>query len=149
MRSLLLVALAVIACQPRPDLEAERRAILAADQAWLAAAQTDNVDSILSFWTEDARVIAPGQPPFIGRPAIRQMLVEAAALPGFSVSWHTTDVVVAPSGDIAYSFGTNVFTVPGAAGRVDTLHGQGVVLWRKGQDGRWRSAVDTWNPRSP
>jgi uncharacterized protein (TIGR02246 family) len=149
MRLVLVVPLVVIACVQRPDLEAERAAIMAADRAWLAAAQTGNIDSILGFWTEDARVIAPGQPPYVGRAAIRQMLAESASLPGFSVSWETTDVVVAPSGNVAWSFGTNVFTVPGAEGRVDTLRGQGVVVWRKGDDGRWRSAVDTWNPRSP
>lgn len=149
MRFSLVAGLAILACTPRPDLDAERAAIIAADNAWLAATQTGNIDSVLSFWSEDARVIAPAQPPFVGRAAIRQMLVESAKLPGFSVSWQTTDVVVAPSGDVAYSFGTNVFTVPGEAGRVDTLRGQGVVVWRKDDGGRWRSVVDTWNPQSP
>lgn len=148
-RYLVLLFLAPVGCAPRPDGDAERAAIMAADKAWLAAAQSGNIDSILTFWTDDAHVIAPGQPPYVGRAAIRQMLVQSLQTPGFSVSWNTTDVVIGPSGDLAYSFGTNVFTVPGAAGRIDTLRGQGVVVWRKGGDGRWRSAVDTWNPSSP
>ncbi|MGQ0702529.1 MAG: YybH family protein [Gemmatimonadales bacterium] len=125
-----------MACAPRPNLDADRAAILAADSAWLAAARAGTVDSILSFWTEDARVIGPGQPPVIGRSAIREMLVQSMALPGFSVSWETTEVVVASGGDVAWSFGTNVFTLPGTAGGVDTLRGQGAVVWRKGDDGR-------------
>ena len=83
----------------------------------------------------------------IGRPAIRKMLEDGFAAPDFTVSWHTTDVVVAPSGDVAYSFGTNTFTVPMPTGAVDTLRGQGVVVWRKDASGRWRSAVDTWTPQ--
>jgi uncharacterized protein (TIGR02246 family) len=117
-----------------------------ADSAWLAAARSGNVDSTLSFWTSDARVIAPGQPPYAGHQAIRKMLEEGFATPGFSATWHTTEVVVTAAGDAAYSFGTNAFTVPGASGGIDTLRGQGVVVWRKGADGRWRAAVDTWTP---
>ena len=138
-----------LACPSRPNVDAERTAILVADSAWLTAAHAKNVDSTLSFWTTDARVLGPGQPPSIGHDAIRKMVADGFATPGFSVTWHTTDVVVGPSGDVAYSFATNVFTVPGAAGRIDTLRGQGVVVWRKGSDGRWRAAVDTWTPQAP
>ena len=148
-RSALLVSLVVASCSAPPDLARERAAILAADSAWLAAAHAGNTDSTLTFWTTDARIISPGQPSLIGRDAIRRMLVESAAIPGFSVTWNTTDVVVAPSGDVAYSFGTNAVTVPGPDGRPDTLRGQGVVVWRKGTDGRWRSVVDTWTPQPP
>jgi ketosteroid isomerase-like protein len=52
------------------------------------------------------------------------------------------------SGDMAYSFGTNAFSVPGQEGHVDTLRGQGVVVWRKMADGRWRAAVDIWTPQA-
>lgn len=149
-RYVLPLTLVVIACAPRMDVDAERAAIISADSAWLAAAQVRDVEATLAFWTEDARVIAPGQPPYVGRDAIRRMLVEGFATPGFSVSWQTREVVVGPSADFAYSFGTNVFTVPGqVAGSLDTLRGQGVVVWRKDPDGRWRSTVDIWNPVSP
>ena len=148
IRNLLLVASLALACAPQPDLDAERAAILAADSAWLAAARAGDLEGTLSFWTEDARVIAPGEPPYIGHESIRGMLMEGFSTPGFSVTWHTTDVVVAPSGDVAYSFGTNAVTVPSPEGGLDTLRGQGVVVWRKSTDGRWRSAVDIWNPRS-
>ncbi len=145
-RRLIVLALLVPACAPRPDLDAERAAILAADSSWLSAATAGDIQTTLSFWTEDAHVISPGEAPFIGHEAIRGMLEEGFNTPGFSVSWHTTEVVVTPSGEVAYSFGTNRFTVPDASGGLDTLLGQGVVVWRKGEDGRWRSAVDIWNP---
>ena len=146
-RSAILLVLIVFACGPRADLDAERAAIAAADGAWLAAAQAGDVDSSLSFWAEDARVISPGEPPYIGRDALRQMVLENLATPGFSVTWETTDIVVAPSGDFAYSFGTNAFTVPTPDGSLTTLEGQAVVVWRKGEDDRWRCVVDIWNAR--
>jgi uncharacterized protein (TIGR02246 family) len=146
-RTAILLVIAAVACTPRADLDAERAAIAVADSAWLAAAQAGDVDSALSFWAEDAHVIAPGEPPYIGRDAIRQMLLDGLATPGFSVTWETTDIVVAPSGEFAYSFGTNAFTVPSPDGALATLEGQGVVVWRKGEDGRWRCVVDIWNAR--
>jgi uncharacterized protein (TIGR02246 family) len=146
-RSAILLVIAAVACGPRADLDAERAAIEVADRAWLAAAQAGDVDSTLSFWAEDARVIGPGEPPIIGRDAIRQMLLDGLATPGFSVTWETADIVVAPSGDFAYSFGTNAFTVPSPDGGLATLEGQAVVVWRKGDDGRWRCVVDIWNAR--
>jgi ketosteroid isomerase-like protein len=44
-------------------------------------------------------------------------------------------------------FRESAFTVPTPEGGLDTLRGQGVVVWRRGDDGRWRCAVDIWNPR--
>jgi uncharacterized protein (TIGR02246 family) len=144
----ILLVVAVVACTPRADLDVERAAIEEADAAWLAAAQAGDVDSTLSFWAEDARVIGPGEQPYVGRDAIRQMLSDAVATPGFSVTWETTDIVVAPSGDFAYSFGTNAFTVPTPDGGLATLEGQAVVVWRKGEFGRWRCVVDIWTERA-
>ena len=149
MKRLVVLAGVTLACAARPDLEVERQAILRTDSAWLAAVKTRNVDSIVGFWTSDARIISPGQTPLSGRDAIRKMVSDGLDTPGFSVSWNTTDVVVGPAGDVAYSFGTNVFTMPGAKGRLDTLRGQAVVVWRKDSDRRWRAAVDTWTPRAP
>lgn len=148
-RSLLALALLSTACAAEPNLATERAAIMHADSAWLAAAGSRDVDSTLSFWTDDARLMSPGEPPVVGRDAIRRMLTDGFAIPEFTASWHTTEVVVAPKGDMAYSHGTNQFTMPNQSGGIDTLRGQGVVVWRKGDDGRWRSAVDAWTPQAP
>jgi ketosteroid isomerase-like protein len=146
-RTAILLVMAAVACTARADLDAERGAIAVADSAWLSAVQAGDIDSALSFWAEDARVVAPGEAPYVGRDAIRQMLLDGLATPGFSVTWETTDIVVAPSGEFAYSFGTSAFTVPSPDGALATLEGQGVVVWRRGDDGRWRCVVDIWNAR--
>lgn len=148
-RSPLTLALLSLACASEPNLDTERAAIMHADSAWLAAAENRDVDSTLSFWTEDARLLSPGEPPIVGRDAIRKMLTDGFAIPEFTASWHTAEIVVSPKGDMAYSHGTNQFTMPNRAGGIDTLRGQGVVVWRKGDDGRWRSAVDAWTPQAP
>ena len=147
MRRLLVGSACVLAaCTAKPNLETERATILTTDGAWLAAVMARNVDSAVSFWTADGRVIGPGGPAVVGREALRAMLAQTFAAPQSSVVWRTTDVVVSPSGDMAYSLGTNLFVMPDSAGHLDSLRGQAVVVWRKGSDGRWRVAVDATTP---
>src|SRR4051812_4909174 len=67
IRSLLfLVSAGLVGCkQSQPDLAAEKESLLHADREWSSAAATPNVDSVLSFWSDDAIVIPPGQPPVV------------------------------------------------------------------------------------
>lgn len=145
---IVVLSVLVIGCTAKPNLETERAAILQADSAWLAAAHSRNIDSTLGFWTEDARILSPGEPPIMGGTAIRKMLTDGFAIPEFTVAWHTSDVFVDEGGTMAYSVGTNAFTMPNQAGGIDTLRGQGVVVWRKSSDGRWRAALDAWTPQA-
>ncbi len=144
----LSMAAVLLGCASKPDVNSEKTAVLQADSMWLAAAQARDVDSTVTFWSDDARVIGPAQPVITGKANIRKMVADGFANPSFSVSWTTTDIVVGPSGDMAYSFGTNQFTVPNGRGGVDTLRGNSVVVWRKGSDNRWRAAVDAWTPKA-
>lgn len=147
----LIAGIGIVLCgcaSQKPDLAAERTAILKADSAWLAAVGAKDVEAALSYWTPDARIIGAGQLPVIGEAAIRAMLKSGFETPGFDVKWHTDDVVVNPAGDMAYSWGSNQFIVPNAKGAADTVRNQGVVVWKK-LDGKWRAAVDTWTPNPP
>ena len=133
-------------CTRHPDLTAERDAIEAADSAWLAAVRARNVEDTLAHWAPDARVIGPNLPAMVGTDAIRRMVTGSFSSPAFSLSWTTDTTIVVPSADVAYSFGTNVFTVPGPGGvKVDTMRGRTIVVWRK-VHGKWLAAADVWTP---
>lgn len=69
------------------------------DAAWSAAASAGtDVERILSFWTEDAVVIAPGLPTISGKAALRQYVLESLQIPGFQISWESSDVTLSPDG---------------------------------------------------
>ena len=140
-----LTGLSVASCHPRVSREAETMALLERDRAWASAAASGNVDSIVSFWTEDARVLLPGQPTYVGTEAIRKMVTASLALPGFQISWTPENAVVSASGDMAYTYGTNRITVPDSAGHPVTTEGRYVEVWRKGPDGQWRCSIDMSN----
>ena len=140
-----LSVLSAAACQPRVSREAETLALLERDRAWASAAATGNVDSIVSFWTEDARVLLPDQPAHVGTEAIRKMVTASLAIPGFQISWTPENAIVSASGDMAYTYGTNRITVPDSAGHLVTTEGRYVEVWRKGKDGEWRCSIDISN----
>jgi ketosteroid isomerase-like protein len=129
------------------DVAHEAQQLLETDRAWagIAAAGT-NADSVLSFWTDDARVVLPGQPVLNDKAAIREMVTRSMAIPGFHVTWTPESAVVSQAGDLAYTFGTNEFTAPDSTGTLATTKGRYITVWRKEPDGRWRCVMDYSNP---
>jgi ketosteroid isomerase-like protein len=68
------------------DLERERQRLLERDQEWAAlAAAGQDVERILSFWTDDARIYPPGMPTVSGKAALRRYVEGALAVPGFHI----------------------------------------------------------------
>ncbi len=138
----------ITGCQSSPvDVARERENLLAADRAWAQVASAgQNADSILAYWTDDARVVAPGQPTLDGKPAIRQMVTRSLAMPGFHVTWTPHGAWVSRSGDLGYTVGNNEFTVPDSTGTLSKLPGRYLTVWRKEPDGRWRCVADYTAP---
>ena len=136
------------AAPPVADLAAAARAVRSADSAYAAAAAARDLERSVADLTRDGIMFVPGHAPVIGRAAVREHMRQAFATPHFSVTWTTDTVVVAASGDMAYSFARSRFTFPGhsgAPGAVDTAYGKGVRLWRREADGHWRQTADIWN----
>ena len=79
-----------------------RSEILRLDAEWLQAAQSRDVDRVVSFWADDAIVYSPGSPPVSGKAAIREFVVKSFETANFAISWKTDNVVVARGADMAY-----------------------------------------------
>ena len=133
-------------CQPKVDVAGAARDLLRTDRAWatLAAANAP-VDSVVAYWTSDARVILPGQPVLVGTDAIRQMVAGTRAIPGFHISWTPDSAVVSPSGDFGYTYGMNRITAPDSTGTLQTAVGRYITVWRKEPGAVWRCTVDISN----
>src|SRR5687767_14151160 len=99
---LLLLLLAGVSCASAGRPDDIRARILRLDAEWSAAAQTRDVDRIVSYWAEDATVLPPGGPAVVGKAAIRAFVAKSFESPSFRISWKTNDVVVSPRGDFAY-----------------------------------------------
>jgi ketosteroid isomerase-like protein len=126
--------------------DSERQALLKRDAEWAALAKEGrDVDRILSYWTDDAVVLPPGLPPVVGKSALREYVEGSLRIPGFSITWSSSDVTLSPDGSLAYMLGDNVVSMDGPDGASHGSKGRAVTIWRKEADGQWRCAVDLWN----
>jgi len=151
-RLLLFVACGPLGSCSRPSFDAatEQASLLKRDAEWADAASSGkDVEKIISYWTDDALVVPPGQPVVEGKAAIRAFVADSLKIPGFKIHWVSEHVSFSPDGQLAYMRGTNQTTVPGPNGKLMTLPGRGVTVWRREPDGQWRCAVDIWNDPPP
>jgi ketosteroid isomerase-like protein len=130
--------------QQNPSAEAER--LLKRDAEWAAlASEGRDIDQILSYWTDDAVVFAPGFPSIIGKVALRGYVENSLRIPGFQISWKSSEVHFSPDLKLAYMFSENAVTMDQADGTPLMTRGRGITIWRLEPDGQWRCTVDIWN----
>jgi len=89
--------------------------------------------------------MSPKAPAVHGSENIRKGWAEGFAMPGPGLSWRTTAVEVARSGDLAYENGTYDFVTTGKDGKTSDEKGKYLVIWKKQADGAWKVAVDMDN----
>jgi ketosteroid isomerase-like protein len=142
------LSLLIAACTPapgKPDLDAEKAALMQASRDWAATIPTGNVDSILSYWSDDAVVMPPDEPAIVGKAAIRAFVTGMFAIPGFSITWEPEQAMISASGDMGYLIERNSATFSDSTGAKVTQLAKAVTVWRKDAQGQWKCVVDTWN----
>lgn len=148
-----VVPFILLSCSKRHfDPATEGEELLSRDAEWAdLAANGKDVDKVVSYWSNDAVVIFPGQPTLHGKAAIRAYVTTCFQIPGFKIHWASEKPTFSTDGEFAYMLGTNEVTVPGPDGALMTLHSRGVSIWRRGSDGQWRCVVDISNeaPSAP
>jgi ketosteroid isomerase-like protein len=135
---------------PAFDTNAESAKLMARDAEWSNLAnEGKDIEKVVSYWTDDAVVMEPGQPAVEGKAAIRAFVTQSFNTPGFRIHWVSQKPTFSPDGQMAYMRGTDDMTVPGPKGAPMTLHLQGYSVWRKDADGQWRCTVDIANEGPP
>ncbi len=146
-----IALLAATGCAPPPvDLDAERNALLAADQAWFQSYSSSEspADAFVAKVVDDAYLLAPDQPLVQGKAAIREMIAGLEATPGFSVTWEATVAEVGSGGDLGYTIGTYEMKMEGPDGPM-SVEGKYLTAWKKQADGSWMVTADMFNANGP
>jgi ketosteroid isomerase-like protein len=124
----------------------ERDRLLERDANWAKlASEGGDVSEIVSYWTEDAVVIPAGMPNVVGKDAIREYVESSLAIPGFRISWSSSDAEVSGDGTLGFVLSSNEISMDGPDGEQVVSRGRAVTVWRRDSDGEWRCAVDIWN----
>jgi ketosteroid isomerase-like protein len=127
------------------DTTAIEQALRDLDAQWSAAAGAKSLEKTVSFYSADAIVMPPNAPAATSSEAIRKGWQDLLASPGLVISWKTTKVEVAKSGDLACLSGTYELTMNDASSKPVNDHGKYVEVWEKQSDGKWKCGTDIWN----
>lgn len=131
---------AMVFCSPLKAQPADSaEAIKALEAQWSAMFGAGDLDGVASLLAEDSVLIMPGAAPISDRAAILEA-TRAMMASGDTVSWQSDFAVVAPSGEMAYDYGTA--TTRTADG--EEITGRYLVVWIK-EDGEWKVAADMFN----
>jgi ketosteroid isomerase-like protein len=149
MKKIVLIAsaLMIFSCnQQAVDKKAEGENLMQLSKEWSQVASTGDVEKTVSYWAEDAVVMSAGEPPLMGKQAIRKMVQESSAIPGFRISWQPKSVEVSESGDMAYLIEDSQVSFSDSTGKPITINNKAVSIWRKQVDGSWKNVVDISTP---
>ena len=146
MRAIIVLTSVLLFCGSASAQDSAKDELVRTDQAWsAAAAEGKDVEKVVAFWSDDARVGPSGAPIISGKSAIRDYVAQSFATPGFSISWKTLDATVSDDGTMGYTTAESTFTFPGPDGKLVTETGRGVAVWRRDSSGDWKCVYDTWN----
>jgi ketosteroid isomerase-like protein len=131
------------------DTKAIEQTLRDLDAQWSAGAGAKDLEKTVSFYSTDAIVMPPNAPADTTKEAIRKGWQDLLASAGLVISWQTTKVEVAKSGDLACLSGTYELTMNDASGRPINDRGKYVEVWEKQADGKWKCGTDIWNSDLP
>jgi len=127
------------------DHKAEGEKLMQISRNWSKTAASQNLDSVLSYWSDDAVVMQPGMPLLKGKEEIRGMLDRSTKIPGFRISWEPQSAHISECGDMAYLVENTQITVNDTMGNPVTIQNKAVTIWQRQEDGQWKAVVDIWN----
>jgi ketosteroid isomerase-like protein len=124
------------------EIEGELRKADASVQNAIAG---KNLDSLMSFYAEDACLLPTAEPMVKGKESIRAEWSHVFKIPNFDNKSTLTKVEVSKGGDIAYTMGTYQAVLMGEDGKLTQEPGKWVSIWKKQSNGEWRIIVDIYN----
>jgi ketosteroid isomerase-like protein len=144
-----LFSLALVITASAADTKAIEQILRDLDAQWSAAAGAKDLGKTVSFYSDDALVMPPNASAAVTKEAIRKSWQDLLASPGFVISWKTTKVEVAKSGDLACLSGTYEVTMNDPSGKPINDRGKYVEVWERQTDGKWKCGTDIWNSDLP
>lgn len=137
-------ALALGSCKPDNPAINEKAIEQAAHGGYVAAINSNNVDTLMAGLTDDIVYQYPNAPELIGQKAVREWAT--GYFEAYSTKWEKTSIGFTVSGDWAFERYTyKSADTDRKSGAVTTDFGKGINIYRKGPDGKWRVAIDGWS----
>ncbi len=137
----LALFLVITGCNQAP-MSADPSVLSARTEAWEAAFNAKDIDSLAAIYTSDARLLPPNGEMVTGRDAVRAIF---GGLIDAGISGDLTSVDANVSGNMGYDIGT--YTLMDGDTVVDT--GKFIEIFHRGDDGEWLMTNDMWSSDLP
>jgi len=147
--SIIIPLLTVIGCAPKVDLASEEATIYKVDSMLVAAINERDVETWLSFLSDDAKMMPPNAPAVEGKDAIRQMLGEFLKFPKLQISHDPYSVIVSEDANMAYIWYDYEIVLGDGESAPHIEKGKDISIYRKQADGSWKLVVDIWSANKP
>jgi uncharacterized protein (TIGR02246 family) len=141
---LLLFTLA--GCKQKTDSKAEGEKLMQVSREWSKTAASRDIEKTMNYWADDAILISAGESLRTGKKAIRQMVEQSLANPGFQISWEPQKAEVSENGDMGYLTEITTITVNDSVGKPLAMKYNSLSIWKKQADGSWKNVVDVLSP---
>jgi uncharacterized protein (TIGR02246 family) len=109
-----------------------------------AAFRNRDAAAMAALWTENARVLPPGQTMITGRAAVQAFWQSGFDQGAYDLFLESTEIASLGDG-VAYEIGRNIVRVRTADGSSIDVPGKSLCIFRRGDDGVWRADVDIFN----
>lgn len=138
----------LVSCGGTESTASDEAAIKAANTKWMELIVAKDAKSIASeIYGEDGQMMPPNAPVASGREAIEKGWTPLVNIPGVQITFETSRLVFAKSGDLAVENGTYKFVV-GEGADQSTDIGKSTVTWQK-KDGKWQVLSDMFSSDAP
>ena len=144
-----LLALSLAACAPEGgpagtpiDMEREAEVVKVLEDQWSEMYGAKDLDGIVALLARDTVLLAPGGTAVIGVENVRRatgQAMETETTEGMSVSWRSESAVIAPSGEMAYDYGTATVVLADGS----EITSPYLVVWIR-ENGEWKIAADIY-----
>jgi len=143
--SIALAALAGCKAAPAPLTDADRGAAMHSDSAYSTAIAAGDMAAMTARYAPDAMLMPPGMPTFQGAQQIHQFY---QGMMGAKVSLQLTQQTADGAGDFMYTTGKYHYQqLPAETGPSED--GKYLEVWRRGPDGKWMLAAQSWSANTP
>ncbi len=136
--------------KPSVDVEADRAAIGALNDEWLALYNAGDFDQLVSiFYAENAVQMPPDGPIVNGKEAILSSLKKSRE--EFEEYCDSSEIdTVSVYGDVAVARGTDTGTMtPRDGGEPTKYNIKWLIVYERQSDGNWKCVYEIWNDNNP
>ncbi|AQG78958.1 hypothetical protein AWR27_06235 [Spirosoma montaniterrae] len=101
-----------------------------------------------TYAADDAIKLNDGAAPTIGFDSLRAQMARMPKTEAV-LTWQVLKADAAQSGDLGYTFGQWLLSSKDDAGKVSSLEGVYVTVWKRQRNGQWRFVIDGGNQTGP